>query len=37
MAGILTRPFTYDPRWLRLGVPADAAALARLDTALAHG
>ncbi len=37
MAGILTRPFTYDPRWLRLGVPADAAALARLDAALAHG
>lgn len=37
MAGILTRPFTYDPRWLRLGVPADAAALVRLDAALAHG
>ncbi len=37
MAGILTRPFTYDPRWLRLGVPADAAALARLDAALTHG
>ena len=36
-AGILTRPFAYAPAWLRFGVPADAAALARLDTALARG
>jgi len=35
--GILTRPFDYDPRWLRLGVPASASALARLDRALGHG
>ena len=32
---ILTRPFDEDRRWLRLGLPADAAALARLDRALA--
>ncbi|MFV0624893.1 aminotransferase class I/II-fold pyridoxal phosphate-dependent enzyme [Sphingomonas sp. ac-8] len=32
--GILTRPFDYAPRWLRLGVPANAAALDRLDRAL---
>ena len=31
---ILTRPFAQQPRWLRLGLPADAAALARLDAAL---
>jgi cobalamin biosynthetic protein CobC len=31
---ILTRPFDYAPRWLRLGVPACAAELARLDAAL---
>ena len=35
--GILTRPFAYAPQWLRFGVPADAPALARLDTALARG
>jgi len=33
-AGILTRPFAYDPRWLRLGVPGDAQDLDRLDRAL---
>jgi len=33
--GILTRPFDYNPRWLRLGVPAKD--LERLDQALAHG
>lgn len=32
---ILTRPFDYDPRWLRLGLPADREALDRLDAALA--
>lgn len=32
--GILTRPFDYAPEWLRIGLPADAAALARLDRAL---
>lgn len=36
-AAILTRPFTDRPDWLRLGLPADAGALARLDTALADG
>ena len=35
--GILTRPFDYDSRWLRLGVPATAQDLDRLDRALAHG
>lgn len=34
---ILTRPFAEQPRWLRIGLPADAAALARLDTALGDG
>ena len=34
---ILTRPFGYDARWLRIGLPADADALARLDSALADG
>lgn len=34
---ILTRPFANQPRWLRIGLPADAAALARLDAALADG
>jgi cobalamin biosynthetic protein CobC len=34
---ILTRPFDYDPRWLRIGLPADAEALDRLDSALANG
>ena len=32
--GILTRPFEYAPQWLRIGLPADADALARLDRAL---
>jgi len=32
--GILTRPFAYAPRWLRLGVPSCAADLDRLDRAL---
>lgn len=36
-AGILTRPFDYNPRWLRLGVPASASELVRLDRALGHG
>lgn len=36
-AGILTRPFDYHPRWLRLGVPTLADELARLDRALGHG
>ena len=31
---ILSRPFAERPRWLRLGLPADAAALARLAAAL---
>jgi cobalamin biosynthetic protein CobC len=35
--GILTRPFDDDPRWLRLGVPASASELARLDMALGRG
>jgi len=34
---ILTRPFDYDPRWLRIGLPADRDALVRLDEALADG
>jgi cobalamin biosynthetic protein CobC len=34
---ILTRPFDYDPRWLRLGLPSDASALLRLEAALAGG
>ena len=33
---ILTRPFDYAPNWLRIGLPADAAALARLEQALIH-
>ncbi|WP_077146185.1 aminotransferase class I/II-fold pyridoxal phosphate-dependent enzyme [Sphingopyxis sp. KK2] len=36
-AAILTRPFADQPQWLRFGLPADAAALARLDAALAGG
>ncbi len=36
-AGILTRPFDYAPRWLRVGLPGDDAAFARLERALAHG
>jgi cobalamin biosynthetic protein CobC len=35
--GLLTRPFDYSPRWLRLGVPASASELARLDGALGRG
>ncbi|WCT72356.1 pyridoxal phosphate-dependent class II aminotransferase [Sphingomonas naphthae] len=31
---ILTRPFDYAPRWLRIGLPGDAAGLDRLDRAL---
>lgn len=34
---ILTRPFAEQPRLLRFGLPADAAALARLDAALGDG
>lgn len=34
---ILTRPFDYDPRWLRIGLPGSAEGLARLDEALSHG
>jgi cobalamin biosynthetic protein CobC len=33
-AGILVRAFRYRPDWLRIGLPADAAQLARLDAAL---
>lgn len=36
-AAILTRPFADRPDWLRFGLPADAAAMARLDRALAGG
>jgi cobalamin biosynthetic protein CobC len=32
---ILTRPFDYNPHWLRIGLPADDAQLARLEEALA--
>jgi cobalamin biosynthetic protein CobC len=35
--GILTRPFDYAPDWLRMGLPADAPGLDRLDRALADG
>lgn len=34
---ILTRPFADQPHWLRIGLPADAAARARLEAALADG
>jgi len=34
--GILVRPFTASPRWLRLGLPPDAAARNRLAAALAE-
>ena len=34
---ILTRPFADQPCWLRIGLPADSAALDRLDAALGHG
>ncbi|ONG49958.1 threonine-phosphate decarboxylase [Pseudoroseomonas deserti] len=33
-AGILTRPFARQPRWLRFGLPPDEAAWARLASAL---
>lgn len=36
-AAILTRPFDYNPRWLRIGLPRDAEASARLEDALVHG
>jgi cobalamin biosynthetic protein CobC len=32
--GILTRPFDIEPRWLRFGLPAGAAAWTRLEQAL---
>lgn len=35
--GILTRPFDDTPGWLRIGLPGDEAALARLDAALGGG
>jgi cobalamin biosynthetic protein CobC len=34
---ILTRPFADQPRWLRIGLPCDPAALERLDRALGDG
>lgn len=34
---ILTRPFDYNPRWLRLGIPAAQADWARLQEALRNG
>jgi cobalamin biosynthesis protein CobC len=34
---ILTRPFEAQPQWLRIGLPADAMGLARLERALRHG
>lgn len=34
---ILTRPFDENPTWLRFGLPADEAAMDRLDRALASG
>ncbi|MEG3166000.1 aminotransferase class I/II-fold pyridoxal phosphate-dependent enzyme [Sphingomonas sp. PB2P19] len=36
-AGILTRPFDYDPRWLRFGLPGAEADWVRLAEALDHG
>lgn len=36
-AGILTRSFDYAPDWLRIGLPANAGALGRLDRALGDG
>ncbi|WP_033923986.1 aminotransferase class I/II-fold pyridoxal phosphate-dependent enzyme [Sphingomonas sp. 35-24ZXX] len=33
-AGVLTRPFDYEPRWLRIGLPRDESDWARLDEAL---
>lgn len=34
---ILTRPFAENPRWLRFGLPANEAEMARLDEALGDG
>jgi cobalamin biosynthesis protein CobC len=34
VAGILTRPFTESPDWLRFGIPGDESAWERLATAL---
>lgn len=34
---ILTRPFADRPRWLRIGLPANANARARLEAALTNG
>lgn len=34
---ILTRPFEDNPRWLRIGLPSDAAVLERLEAALTDG
>lgn len=34
---ILTRPFELQPHWLRIGLPADAEALDRLEAALRDG
>ena len=34
-AGILVRPFTENPNWLRFGIPKNDAAFARLESALA--
>lgn len=34
---ILTRPFAYQPHWLRIGLPENAAALDRLEAALRDG
>lgn len=36
-AGILVRAFTYEPDWLRIGLPADASGRLRLARALASG
>lgn len=36
-AAILTRPFAGQPQWLRIGLPADDAAAARLAAALSYG
>lgn len=33
-AGVLTRPFDYEPCWLRIGLPRDESDWARLDEAL---
>ncbi|RJF90712.1 threonine-phosphate decarboxylase CobD [Sphingomonas cavernae] len=35
--GILTRPFEHASDWLRLGLPGDADAWARVETVLRHG